>query len=248
MGSPSLSVTVLGCDGSFPGPGGACSGYLVRADKTNLWVDAGSGTMSNLQRHIRLEDIDAVVITHQHPDHWSDLEGLAIAFKWALDLPGPRVYAPESIRDLMRVGSATDVFRWNEIDERSVVSVGDLKISFSRTDHSVPTFAVRIEYLGRNLGYSADTGPAWRLSALGSDLHLALCEASFLADKEGTVQHMSARQAGASALEAGARRLVITHLIPGTDRDAARSEAEDSFGGSVDVARAGDRYEVEDAD
>ena len=244
MGSESFSVTILGCDGSFPGPGGACSGYLIRGGKTNIWLDAGSGTMSNLQRHVRLEDIDAVVITHQHPDHWSDLDGLAVAFKWALGLPGPLVYAPEGVRDLMRVGDAADVFRWHEIYERSVVSVGDMKASFSRTDHSVPTFGVRIEYLSRNLGYSADTGPAWRLSALGSDLDLALCEASFLADREGTVQHMSGRQAGASALEAGVGRLVITHLIPGTDRTAARLEAEESFGGPVEVATIGARFEV----
>jgi len=244
VGPESLSLTVLGCDGSFAGPGGGCSGYLIRGGNTNIWVDAGSGTMSNLQRHIELEEIDAVVLTHQHPDHWADLEGLAIAFKWALGVAGPQVYAPEGIRDLMRVGNAADVFPWHEIDESTVVSAGDMKMSFSRTDHSVPTFAVRIECMGRTLGYSADTGPAWRLTVLGSDLDVALCEASFLADREGTVQHMSARQAGASASEASAGRLIITHLIPGTDRAAARAEAEESFGGPVEVASVGARYEV----
>jgi ribonuclease BN (tRNA processing enzyme) len=142
------------------------------------------------------------------------------------------------------VGEAADVFEWSQIDETTTISCGDMKVSFSRTDHPVPTFAVRIRCLGRTFGYSADTGPAWRMSALGTDLDLAMCEASFLADKEGTVQHMSARQAGTSASEAGARRLIVTHLIPGIDPDAARLEAERAFGGVVEVAAIGARYEV----
>jgi ribonuclease BN (tRNA processing enzyme) len=200
--------------------------------------------MSNLQQHVRLEDLDAVVITHRHPDHWSDLEGLAIAFKWSLGIAGPLVYAPKGLRDLLRVGEAVDVFEWSQIDETTTLSCGDMQVSFSKTDHPVPTFAVRIECLGRTFGYSADTGPAWRFGALGSDLDLAICEATFLADKEGTVQHMSARQAGTSASEARARRLVITHLTPGISRDAARLEAEQAFGGPVEVAAIGAKYEV----
>lgn len=237
-------MTVLGCDGSFPGPGGACSGYLVRSGDANVWIDAGTGTMSNLQKHVGLGDLDAVVVTHEHPDHWSDLEGLAVAFKWALQRGGPVVFAPEGLRGLMRVGPAVDVFDWRSIREGSGFSINDMRFSFSRTDHSVPTFAVRVESGGRNLGYSADTGPGWHLSELGRDLNLALCEATFLADRERTVQHMSARQAGASAAEAHAERLVITHITPGVDRDAARTEATASFGAPVEVAAIGASYEV----
>lgn len=242
--SSGISVTVLGCDGSFPGPAGGCSGYLLRSAETNVWIDAGSGTMANLQKHIDLEEIDAVVITHEHPDHWTDLEGLAIAFKWSLRRDGPVIFAPSGIRELMRVGSAADVFSWQGIDESSRVSAGGVQISFSRTDHPVPTFAVRAECDGRRLGYSADSGPGWGLAQLGDDLHLALCEATFLADKEGTVQHMSARQAGRSAAEAKAERLVITHLMPGVDRDESRIEAEKAFGSPVEMAHVGARYEV----
>jgi ribonuclease BN (tRNA processing enzyme) len=172
------------------------------------------------------------------------LEGLAIAFKWSLRRDGPVVFAPGGIRELMRVGLAPDVFSWQEIDERSQVSAGGVQISFSRTDHPVPTFAVRAECDGRRFGYSADSGPGWGLAQLGDDLHLALCEASFLSDKEGTVQHMSARQAGRSAAEAKVERLVITHLIPGVDREESRIEAEKAFGSPVEMAHVGARYEV----
>ena len=47
-----LSVTVLGCDGSYAGPGGACSGYLVSSGDTHVWLDCGPGTLANLQQHL----------------------------------------------------------------------------------------------------------------------------------------------------------------------------------------------------
>jgi ribonuclease BN (tRNA processing enzyme) len=112
------------------------------------------------------------------------------------------------------------------------------------TDHSVPTLAMRISGAGRNLGYSADSGPGWGLRSLGSDLDLALCEATFLSDKEGTVQHMSARQAGRTAAEAGVGRLVVTHVGPRVDPGDVRDEAERAFGRAVTMARAGARYAV----
>lgn len=200
--------------------------------------------MANLQRHCDLTQIDAVLLTHAHPDHWSDIEALAVAFKWALRRRGPVVYAPGGIRELARVGSSIDALDWRAIDESTELEVGAMRLSFSRTDHSVPTHAVRLDCGGRVLVYSADTGPGWELSQIGRDMDLALCEATFLADKEGIVQHMSARQAGASAARARARRLVITHLTPGIDPEAARAEAAESFGAPVEVATIDATYEV----
>lgn len=243
MGSERLSLTVLGCDGTYPGPGGACSGYLLRCADTAVWLDAGSGTLANLQTHIQIEDIDAVVISHAHPDHWTDLEAAAVALRWVIGGPGPAVYAPAGLRSSMRAGEASGVLEWHDIDESERVAVGPIGFRFSRTDHPVPTYAVRAEAAGRSLGYSADSGPRWGLSSLGPALDLALCEATFLSDKEGSVQHMSARQAGLSAAEAGVSRLVITHLGPRVDREAARREASEAFGGEVTVAAIGDRYE-----
>lgn len=244
MGSGNLLLTVLGCDGSYPGPGGACSGYLVQGENTSIWLDAGSGTMANLQRFIGLDQIDAVVLTHEHPDHWTDLEAYCVALKWGLRRSGPPVYGPENLERLMRVGSAANAVRWYTIAEGTDVQVGNLHLTFSRTDHPVPTFAVRIDGAGRSLGYSADSGPDWAMASLGSGLDLALCEATFLSDEEGSVQHMSARQAGRTAAEAAAKRLVITHLAPRIDRESARTEAEEAFGAPVEVAAISSRYEV----
>ena len=100
---------------------------------------------------------------------------------------------------------------------------------------------------GASLGYSADTGPGWSLSELGPGLDLALCEATLPTERERTVPHLSARQAGASARAAGVARLVLTHLEPGREPAAAQAEAASSYGRPVELAAVGETYVVEAA-
>jgi ribonuclease BN (tRNA processing enzyme) len=240
-----LKVTVLGCCGSFPGVGQACSGYLVQGGGANLWLDAGSGTMANLQRHIGLDQVDAVVLSHEHPDHWHDIEGFAVACSYFLEREGVKVYAPASFRRLTYHVQAPALV-WTPVTEGDAVDVAGMHLTFSRTDHGPETLAVRIDAEGRSLGYSADTGPGWSLTDLGPGLHTALCEASFLADQEKVtrVRHISGRQAGEMARAAGVEQLVLTHFGPGNDRETTRAEAEATFGAPVVIATENGAFEV----
>ena len=240
-----LSLTVLGCDGSHPGPGGAGSGYLVRdwASATSLWMDTGPGTFATLQRFTDPLALSAVVITHQHEDHCSDIVSYLTAIKWTLPFdraPVP-VFSAPGIRE--RITQELDGYLdWHEVGDGDGADVGGLRLRFSRTDHPPVTLAVRVEGAARTLGYSADTGPRWPMAALGSDLDLALCEATYTEREEqsetGAI-HMTAAQAGRSARQADARRLVVTHRWSTVPAAAVLEEATASFGGRVDQAEVG---------
>ena len=238
-----LTVTVLGCSGSYPGPGGAGSGYLLDDGATKVWVDAGPGTLANLQRHIGFEDLDAIVLSHEHPDHWSDLEGWQVVWRYRLKRRDFPVYAPAGLRG-HTYDPESPAFTWHTVAGGDTVSVGTMQFTFSRTDHGPVTLAMRVDAGGRSLGYSADTGPAWSLEALGPGLDLVLCEATVPIEEEETMQHLSARQAGATAKAAGAGRLVLTHLWPSLDPGEARSCGSEAFGSPVEMATVGARYEV----
>jgi len=238
-----LSVTVLGCSGSYPGPGGACSGYLLDDGTTRIWLDAGAGTLANLQRHIDMAELDAIVLSHEHPDHWSDLEGWNVVCQFVLERTGFPVYAPAGLRDRTYKPDSPS-FIWHEIADGATTDAGTMRFTFSRTDHGPETLAMRIEAGGRTLGYSADTGPAWSLESLGAGLDLVLCEASLSIEEEDKMQHLSARQAGAQARAAGAGRLVLTHIWATLDLEEARRYGSEAFGAPVEVAAVGARYEV----
>jgi ribonuclease BN (tRNA processing enzyme) len=238
-----LSLTVLGCSGSYAGPGGACSGYLLDDGSTRVWLDAGSGTLANLQCHVAAEEVDAIVLSHEHPDHWSDVEGWHNVLRFVLERTGFPVYAPAGLRHRTYQETEPQI-AWHDVADGVTATVGTMTFTFSRTDHGPETLGMRVDAGGRSLGYSADTGPAWSLEALGPGLDLALCEATVTIEEEGLLQHLSARQAGASAREAGAARLVLTHLWATVDPEQSRREGSEAFGAPVEVASVGARYAV----
>jgi ribonuclease BN (tRNA processing enzyme) len=242
-----LSVTVLGCDGSFASAGGACSGYLVRGGGTSLWLDCGPGTLAVLQEHIDLDDLDGIVVTHAHQDHWVDLLTYLTAIKHVRTRSGVPVWSPARVKDLAEAvgGRLHPALDWTVVKGGAQVSLGGLTITFSRTDHGPETLAVRVDAAGGgSLGYTADTGPGWSLTELGPGLDLALCEATIPKESERTVQHLSGRQAGHTAKAAGVGRLVLTHVQPGIDPERQRRDAAAVFRGPIDVATMGMTYEV----
>ena len=248
-----LSITVLGCSGTWASADSACSGYYVTDGTTRIWLDCGPGTMSAVQRYSPLEELDAVVITHEHPDHCLELPVLRNALVHGglgrRDLP---LFAPRGVFALLEklIGSRglTPAFQPKMITDRSVMRVGGLRLDFSRTDHPVETLAVRVDVAGRSFAFSADTGSGWTLETLSepsSGIDLAFVESTFTtATFPGSMQHLTAAQAGATAAAAGVRHLVLTHLLPGEDPAAHRAEAATTFGGSLSVARTHERYEA----
>jgi ribonuclease BN (tRNA processing enzyme) len=240
------TLTVLGCDGSWPGPDGAGSGYLVQADRTSILLDAGPGTFAQLQKLGDPRRIDAVVLTHAHPDHWTDLESF---ITWAGYGPGRERFAEEGSRPLSVFAppglrkwshfSAASWVDWQELAPSMVLTIGSLQARFGATDHGTPTLAVGLAHQGATLAYSADTGPSWTVEELGSDIGTFLCEATYTQDSEGSLLHLSGREAGTMARAAGVGRLILTHRWPTVSADDVRREAESAFGGPVDQASTG---------
>ena len=96
----SLRVTVLGSSGTYAGPGQACSGYLLRSGAATVLMDAGPGTLANLQEHVALDELDAIVVSHAHPDHWLEVPVLRNALKYVVQVEGIDLYATSETLDL----------------------------------------------------------------------------------------------------------------------------------------------------
>ena len=238
-----LSLTVLGCSGTYASPDNACSSYLVRTESTTVVVDLGPGALANLQRHVDLVDVDAIVLTHEHPDHWTDLAIARNAYRYIFDrlhLPvfttkGTIAYAAPFCDDV--------TFDWTTLTEASQITIGDLDLRFSRTDHPVETLAVWMESGDASLLYSADTGPQWSPTAFDARPDLAVIEATF-AEEQDHHLHLTSEEAGDRARDVGAGRLLLTHFLPGVDPERQRAAASEAYGKAVEVAEPGLTFTV----
>lgn len=243
----SITVTVLGCSGSYAAPGEACTGYLVQSAGTNVLLDLGPGTLANLQRHLPVEHLDAVVATHCHPDHWVELPVLRTVCQWFVERPILPVYSTADVRAMSTTitGDDSEAFEWHVVTGGMQVDIGGQRWRFSITDHPVETLAVRVDVGDRSFAFTSDTGPGWSVGAFGEGVDLVLSEASYTSEREPEgIQHLSARQAGLLARQAGAKRLVLTHQMPGADVESHRAEGSEAFGAEVDVASTGAVFRI----
>ena len=255
-----MRVTVVGCAGSFPAPGSPASCYLVEAtDETGrtyrVLLDLGNGAVGPLQRFLALDTIDAILISHLHPDHCADLSGLYVALRYQPGGPSPHripLYGPAGtlrrITDAYGVdaaGKPEQVYDVTELADGQQLRFGPLLVTARQVDHLVETFGFRLEADGRAVAYSGDTDACPALVDLAGGVDVFLCEASFLEGRD-TVRgvHLTARRAGETAAEAGVGRLMLTHLPVWNDPAEVAAEASSAFSGTVELARAGLVLEV----
>jgi ribonuclease BN (tRNA processing enzyme) len=249
-----MRLDVLGSAGTYPVADSPASGYLITNGDTKILCDAGFGTFAELTRRIDPDQLDAVVLSHRHPDHCVDLLALHHALAYGpFQRRGLPVFCAPGVgtrfAEFLGAGEGHiffDVFDFHEVGETNHVVVGSIDLRFAVTAHSVPTIATRFEAASRSLTYSADTGPGGGFPELASKSNVLLCEASIAGerDEHHFVHHLTASEAGEIAKTAGAQKLILTHLPPNLNRQRSLAAAKAAFGGETAVASPGDIYVI----
>jgi ribonuclease BN (tRNA processing enzyme) len=241
-----VRLTVLGACGAWPEPGQACSGFLVEHDGFRLLVDAGYATVPRLLERVAASQVDAVFISHGHPDHCADLNPLLRA-RLLGDEPAPPlpVYALPGALDAVLALDGPDMlagaFTLRELTPDRRVSIGPFGASTCLLPHWVPNAGLRLAAGGAVLAYTGDSGPDPAIISLARDADLLLAEATYAGPVPPRSQGFlsSAAQASRQAAQAGVAHLALTHLWPGTSHHTARTEAAAGYDGQISVAAPG---------
>ena len=250
-------MTVIGCAGSYPGPDSAASCYLLEADhEGRTWrvlIDLGSGALGTLQQYVDPLTLDAVLLSHLHPDHYFDISGLYVVWKYHPSGPQERipVYGPAGVArqaarayGLPKEPGMSAEFDFREYDD-APIRLGPFTVKAVRVVHPVPAYGMRVEVGGRTLAYSGDTGPCAALVDLAKGADLLLAEAAFVEGGDNPADlHLTGTEAGRAAHDAGVGRLVLTHIPPWHDREVALAEARSTYSGPIELAVTGATYEI----
>lgn len=256
----SLRLTVVGCSGSVAGPDSPASCYLLQAEhKGRTWslvLDMGSGALGALQRHTDPLALDAVVLSHLHPDHCLDLTGLHVMRRHhpqgrvAGKLP---VHGPAGTADRIArahgVQGATDVsdaFRFVTVQDRRDFVIGPFRVVPITVNHPVEAFGYRVSVGTITIAYTGDTDACPALLPLMADVDLVLADSGFVDGRDRAEGiHLSGRRAAEAAVAAGGvQRLMLTHLPPWNDPAVCREQAEQVWPGEVELAEPGRTYEL----
>jgi ribonuclease BN (tRNA processing enzyme) len=265
-----MRVTVLGKSPSYTDAGGACSGYLVQEDGATVLLDCGNGVFGKLRRYVDYVDVDAVVISHLHADHFLDLVPFAYGLIYAprqqpvpvhtwpgTDTPArPALHVPAGATEVFRRVTGAwgpedlieKAFAIREYDQSDVLEAGPLRVRFHQVPHFMPnTNAVELSSAdgGGRFTYGADHSPTEALVEFARDTDLLFIEATLpRPERDGVRGHITPAEAGDHARRAGARQAVLVHISDELEVEWAERCASEAFGAPVKVAAEGDVFEV----
>ncbi len=239
-----MHLTVLGCWAPYPAPNQACSGYLLETSGKLILIDLGHGAFGKLQKLCDFSRLDAVFISHLHPDHCADLSCLRHAVLGAkrqgkeISLP---LYTPCEPNDKFQVlANYEDAFELHVLEtaSRKKVKIAGRDCEIFRTEHSIPAYGLGVYDQGEKFIYTGDTGWKESLVEICRDADVLLCEASVLEQEAHLAGkgHLTAGQAGTLAQKAGVKKLVLTHLWPGYQVGMVLEEGAREFDGDVKLA------------
>jgi ribonuclease BN (tRNA processing enzyme) len=239
-----MKLSIIGHWGAYPKAGEATSCYLLEHDGYNLLIDCGSGALSQLQHYCSLTELDAVIISHYHHDHISDIGPLQYSRLIDFDLKKTdkplTIYGhPYDQSEFQKLAKPPHVlsFIYNEEHQSSI---GPFKVTYMETDHKAPCYAMRFEVEGKSLVYTADSSYKEEFANFAKNADIILCEASFYAGQDGKPYgHMNSIEAATIAQDASVKKLILTHLPHFGDNSQLVEEAKSVFGGEVILAKKG---------
>lgn len=245
-----MKLVILGCHSPFPAANGATSGYLLQTELGNVLIECGSGVLSQLHRYIPSYNLDAVVVSHSHADHIADLNVL----KYAIDVPNLRglankeltFFGPEEHSDDLKRYTYKNSLQFKSISVDDQLQIAGLNITFCKTVHTVPCYAMKIACNNKTIVYTADTEYTEEILKFSMGADLLITEATMLnRDFKENAGHLSAKLAATLASNANVKHLLLTHLWPYYDSNDYLEEAMQYFSGYISIAATGQEYNVE---
>ena len=225
-----MKVRILGFSGGFPTAMRPTSGYLLTYGDRNVLIDCGSGVLSELSKVMSPEKIDAIILTHWHQDHISDLGVFGYLLQMmksdGFEIKKIPIYCPSEPHNIRARFETDPHFIFQTYDADSVLDWEGSRFSFYKTIHPIECYAVRVDYLNARFVYTSDTAYDPMLAEFVRDSNLLIVDAGALESRrKDKMIHTTPTEWREIYLKSGSKRVVLSHLIPYYDLSDAVAEA-----------------------
>ncbi|WP_439442954.1 MBL fold metallo-hydrolase [Listeria aquatica] len=238
-----MKLTVFGHWGGYPKANDGTSSYLLEEDGFKLLVDIGASAVSIMQNYLDPDTIDAAIISHYHPDHVADLgilQHVRLLSPNQEKTPVLPVYGHKEDDRGFSYLEMEGVTKVHEYRENEVLTVGPFTISFLKTIHPVPCYAMRIEANGKVLVYTADSAYQESFIPFAKEADLLITDTNFFKEMAGKSKvHMASVEVGKLAQQANVKSLLLSHLPQVGDLEKLKREASEVYSGPVELATKG---------
>jgi len=249
-----LRLSVLGAGPAYTDrPGATGAAYLVTCGSTRVLLDLGQGSFPRIFEHLPPQDLDAVAISHLHPDHYIDLVPLRHYLRYEFTPPRRvRVLGPSQLAARLDALHGWPGFTAESLDaatlgEATVHAVGEVTLEGRLVTHTDESYAIRVAPAagGPGLVYSGDCGNADDVAPLIRPGDTLLAEVSFgVGPAKPGAQHLDGPTVGRLASATGVAGALLTHLQMGNDPDATVASCRAAYDGPVAMVWPGSEAEV----
>ena len=229
-----MKIQCIGSAGGYPSIANPTTSYLVsdEAGEFQLLIDAGSGSATQIQRYMDPADLNAIWVSHDHPDHVADL-GI---FQHLLMLRPQKPKVGSVPIYLHPTSNQFDYLLSNDQNKGTshlvpyqpdkVLDLGLFKATFCLTTHSVTCYALKLydPQTEKTFVYTADS--AWNndLAEFVKGVDTLLIECNFPADHPENKIHYNSTQVVKMAKLSGAKTVIVTHIPPLSDDEQIMTE------------------------
>jgi ribonuclease BN (tRNA processing enzyme) len=243
-----MEIYIVGSGTGVPSLRRGSPGTVIRAGKSVMLLDSGSGTLRRLlEVDIDFREIDYLLYSHFHPDHTADLVPFLFASNYGsekkrtreLSLIGHEGIAHfyEGLKDVYGQWVIPQSYTLNimEMQDKEIV-FSDFSLQGFHLEHSDHSIGFRVTTPGgKAVAYSGDTDYCPNLILLAREADLLILECSF-PDGSKVEGHLTPSLAGRVAREAGCKRLLLTHFYPPCDDYDLMGAVASQYSGEVIVA------------
>jgi len=233
-----MKLKILGTQSPVCTEGHNCPGFLIQDGIKRILLDCGSGTHSLLSYPNDLQNL-SVIISHLHRDHYNDIYNLqygSFVFHNQKRIEKPiDIYMPETpVEKVNDVKGEKEAYaKYYSIDENTRLKIGNIDISFCRTDHPLETYAIKLKNNYKSIVYTSDTSYSAkdRIAEFAQNADLLICESSLLREHgfPEINSHLTAEQAAQIAKQANVKGLALTHFWLEEDVQKYVNEAKSVF-------------------